>query len=89
MLQRVDFFYIDSKCTKNFKFVKKMLLIANFFYLKTQNLKVRSITNIFKKIKKKILTKNFLEPDAFSDKQYCKTLWACHSCAIWVRILFF
>ena len=42
------------------------------FDIETQNLKVRSITEtVLEKLKKKI-QKNFLEPDAFSYKQYCE-----------------
>ena len=47
------------------------------------------IQKSFRKIKKTFWTKNFLEPYAFLDKQYCKNWWACNFFAIWVRILFF
>ena len=62
-----------------------------FFYLETQNLKVRSITEtvLDKSKKKKVLEKNFLEPDAFLTKQYCRNLRACNFFAIWVRMLIF
>jgi hypothetical protein len=45
-----------------------------FFYLKTQNLNLKSITKtvLEKSKKKKKLEKNFLEPGAFSDKRFCK-----------------
>ena len=58
--------------------------------IETQNLKVRSITEtVLENQTKKDWKKNFLEPDAFSDKQYCGNWRAGNFFAVRVRMPFF
>ena len=57
---------------------------STFLNLEAQNQNVRSTTKTVLRISKEI----FLEPSAFSDKQFCENCKACNLFAIRLRMLF-